>query len=106
LDFNPGKTGTVPTELMECDKLSLLSLHDTGISGNLTFCDSLGESLVVQVPDLSMCVKNASVVVKYCFEEHDIVVQYTSRIVFWKGKITLFIINACNYNEPYVEILF
>lgn len=53
-----------------------------------------------------MCVKNASVVVKYCFEEHDIVVQYTSRIVFWKGKITLFIINACNYNEPYVEILF
>ena len=54
-ELNHGITGTVPTELMECDKMSLLSLHNTGISGNLTFCDSLGENLVVEVPDLSMC---------------------------------------------------
>mmetsp|Transcript_6835 Transcript_6835/g.8919 ORF Transcript_6835/g.8919 Transcript_6835/m.8919 type:complete len:101 (+) Transcript_6835:1552-1854(+) len=57
VDFNLGITGTVPTELMECDKLSLISLHDTGISGNITFCDSLGENLVVRVPDVSMCVE-------------------------------------------------
>jgi len=55
VDFNVGITGTVPTELMECDKMSLLSLHDTGISGNITFCDSLGDNLVVQVPDVSIC---------------------------------------------------
>ena len=57
LDFNLEITGTVPTELMECDKLSLLSLHDTGISGNITFCGSLEENLVVRVPDVSMCVE-------------------------------------------------
>ena len=55
LDFNPEITGTVPTELMECDKLSLLSLHNTGISGNITFCGSLEENLVVQVNDVSIC---------------------------------------------------
>ena len=57
VDFNLGITGTVPTELMECDKLSLISLHDTGISGNITFCGSLEENLVVRVPDVSMCVE-------------------------------------------------
>ena len=55
VDFNVGITGTVPTELMKCDKLSLLALHNTGISGNITFCDSLGENLVVQVTDVSIC---------------------------------------------------
>ena len=55
VDFNIGITGTVPTELMECDNLSLLSIHDTGISGNITFCDSLGENLVVRVTDVSIC---------------------------------------------------
>jgi len=55
LDLNLRINGTVPSELMKCDKLSLLSLHNTGISGNITFCGSLGENLVVKVNDVSIC---------------------------------------------------
>ena len=55
LDFNPEITGTVPTELRECDKLSLLYLYDTKISGNVTLCDSFDENIYISVNDVSIC---------------------------------------------------
>jgi len=42
VDINFRITRIVPTELKKCDKLSSFTLHNTGISGNITFCDSLG----------------------------------------------------------------
>jgi len=57
LEHNFGITGTVPTELMECDKLSLLAIYDTGISGNITLCSTFGNSILVRVSDLSLCEK-------------------------------------------------
>mmetsp|Transcript_6846 Transcript_6846/g.8931 ORF Transcript_6846/g.8931 Transcript_6846/m.8931 type:complete len:82 (+) Transcript_6846:294-539(+) len=46
LDYNFDITGAIPTELMECNKLTFLSLYNTGISGNVTFCDSFGGILL------------------------------------------------------------
>ena len=57
LDCNLGINGTVPSELRECNMLTLLSLYNTGISGNVTFCDSFGDNLVVRVTDVSVCGK-------------------------------------------------
>jgi len=47
LDHNFGITGTVPTNLMEYDKLF-------GISGNITLCNSFGDSILVRVSNLSI----------------------------------------------------
>ena len=55
LENNLGITGTVPSELMECDKLSVLALYDTGISGNITLCNAFGDSFLIRVSDLSIC---------------------------------------------------
>ena len=54
LHDNCGITGTVPTELMECNKLTLISLHNTRISGNVTFCDGFEKDIVVIVTDVSI----------------------------------------------------
>ena len=55
LDYNAGITGSVPIELVECDKLTLLSMIGTGISGNVTFCESFGDNIKVRVTDGSIC---------------------------------------------------
>jgi len=55
LENSLGITGTVPSELMECDKLSVFALYDTGISGNITLCNTFGDSFLVRVSDLSIC---------------------------------------------------
>ena len=55
LDYNAGITGSVPSELGECDKLTLLSMVGTGISGNVTFCESFGDNIEVRVTDGSIC---------------------------------------------------
>ena len=57
LDYNFGINGTVPSELTECNKLTLLSLYNTEVSGNVTFCDSFGDNLVIRVTDVSVCGK-------------------------------------------------
>ena len=57
LDYNFDITGTIPSELTECNKLTFLSLYNTGMSGNVTFCDSFGDNLVVRVTDVSVCGK-------------------------------------------------
>jgi len=55
LENNLGITGTVPIELMDCDRLSVLALYDTGISGNITLSNTFGNSILVRVSDLSIC---------------------------------------------------
>jgi len=55
LDFNAGISGSIPTELVECDKLTLLSFLGTQISGNVTFCDSFGGNIVITVDDVLIC---------------------------------------------------
>ncbi len=55
LEFNAGIIGTVPTELTECDKLIDFSIRHTGLSCNVTFCDSFGDNIVVRVTDVSIC---------------------------------------------------
>jgi len=55
LNNNFDISGTVPTELMECDKLTVLALLQTGISGNVTFCDSFVGSIEILVNDVSIC---------------------------------------------------
>ena len=55
LDYNAGITGSVPSELVECDKLTFLSMIGTGISGNVTFCESFGDNIKVRVNDGSIC---------------------------------------------------
>jgi len=55
LDYNLDITGTVPTELVECDKLTLLSFLGTQISGNVTFCDSFGDDILIRVINVSIC---------------------------------------------------
>jgi len=49
LDYNAGMSGSIPIELVECDKLILLSFFGTQISGNVTFCDSFGGNIVINV---------------------------------------------------------
>ena len=55
LDYNSGIIGSVPSELVGCDKLTLLSIPHTGISGNVTLCDVLGDNIEVHVTDVSIC---------------------------------------------------
>ena len=55
LDYNSGIIGSVPSELVGCDKLTLLSIPYTGISGNVTLCDVLGDNSEVHVADVSIC---------------------------------------------------
>ena len=55
LDNNLGITGTVPTELVECNKLTLLSLRKIGISGNVSFCNGFEKDIDVIVTDVSIC---------------------------------------------------
>ena len=43
LGSNTGVTGSLPTELVECDKLVFITIFGTGISSNVTFCDSSGD---------------------------------------------------------------
>jgi len=55
LDFNAGISGSIPTELVECDKLTSLSIFSTQISGNVTFCDSFGGNIEITVDDVLTC---------------------------------------------------
>ena len=55
LDTNVGINGTVPTELMECKKLTLLTMYETGISGSVSFCDSFGDDIDIRVSNVSIC---------------------------------------------------
>ena len=55
LDNNPSISGTVPTELIGCDQLNLISIFDTGIAGNISFCDSFSENFTVSVRNASIC---------------------------------------------------
>ncbi len=55
LDYNADITGSVPNELVECDKLTLLSIRGTGISRNVTFCDSSRGNIKVILSDMSIC---------------------------------------------------
>jgi len=57
LEHNLGIAGTVPTQLMECDKLSVVGLYDTGITGNTTLYNTFGDSILVRVSDLPICGK-------------------------------------------------
>ena len=55
LGYNAGISGSIPTELVECDKLTSLSIDGTQISGNVTFCDSFVGSIKILVSDVSIC---------------------------------------------------
>ena len=55
LGYNAGISGSIPTELVECDKLTSLSIDGTQISGNVTFCDSFGGNIEIFVDDVSIC---------------------------------------------------
>ena len=55
LGYNAGISGSIPTELVECDKLTLLSFLGTQISGNVTFCDSFGDDILIRVINVSIC---------------------------------------------------
>jgi len=55
LDFNAGISGSIPTELVEGDKPTSLSIFSTQISGNVTFCDSLGGNIEITVDDVLTC---------------------------------------------------
>ena len=55
LGYNAGISGSIPTGLVECDKLNSLSIHGTQISGNVTFCDSFGGNIEITVDDVLIC---------------------------------------------------
>jgi len=55
LDTNVDIIGSVPTELIECKKLTFLTLYKTGISGSVSFCNSFGDDIDIRVSNVSMC---------------------------------------------------
>ena len=42
---------------MEFNKLTLLTLNDTGIPGGVSFCNCFEKDIVVVINDVSICVK-------------------------------------------------